>query len=165
MFPVSRFSIVLYKTFLFFVCQTFACISPFACTYLIPVNFPSIQPFIKISPSFMVSPTLTFAVPLCAFILVITPALSEIILQYSFSSIIFGFSSDFTILTIAFVPFNSIPIHAISFLTNLILFIICFVSVVYMFYSTTTGELEATSQSSSEGAKRMLSVVGSNSRV
>ena len=74
---------MLYGINWYFVCQIFASISPFACTYLIPVYFPSNHPLISIVPAFTVSPTFTFAVPFCALIFVITPILSDTILQYS----------------------------------------------------------------------------------
>ena len=53
-----------------------------------------------------------------------TPDFFAIIFEYSFSSTISGASLAFTTLTIAFVPFSSIPIHEMSFLFNLILFAI-----------------------------------------
>ena len=57
------------------------------------------------------------------------PGFVAIILQYSSSGIISGFSSASTTFTIALVPFILIPTHAKSSLSNRNLLIISFVSI------------------------------------
>ena len=75
-----------------------------------------------------------------------TPDFFAIIFEYSFSSTISGASLAFTTLTIAFVPFSSIPIHEMSFLFNLILFAISW-TLIFSFFIPTFNPASFTSSS------------------
>jgi len=102
------------------------------------VYFPSIEPLIKISFTFRESPSFTCGIPFCALTLYITADFFEIILQYLSLFKISGFFSASTIFIIAFVPFISIPIHAISSLCSLIVLFISCLLILCLFFPILT---------------------------
>ena len=111
--------------------------------------FPSNHPAISIVPLFTVSPCFTRDVPFIAFVFTMTPGFVATILQYSSSFIISGFLSASTTFTKAFVPFNSIPIHAKSFLSSLTLLTISFVFILFLAVPTFSPSCSSTAISSS----------------